>query len=316
MRVTLPGEARLPELRIRQEEVTLVEREAETPAEVDALVALDIVGAVAADRHVVLDLPARCLGDATLRSRVDVSVVVVGPTPLDEHIAARALAETGLDAGAGTAEPPGAGPGGPVPPWLLGCGRSGGAPAAAALALAMSRFATAGEGGRPRVLPAVLPSLSRQEATRVVEGDRTARTLAAGIAVLAAMRVAGRTPRAEAVDPRAYAAELGTECAAARQADQREAGDRLHDLADELQGIRDGSKPDACDLVDAPRLEEWQHATREVRILVGRVYGHPDIPDGKRIRTSDLYACGEGWARTLSRYYRLGTPARGGFASF
>ncbi len=95
-----------------------------------------------------------------------------------------------------------------------------------------------------------------------------------------------------------------------RQPDQREAGDRLHDLADELQGIRDGTKPVPDDLADAPRLEGWRTTSREVRILTGRVYGHPNIPDGRRITTSDLYASdGKSWARSMSRYYRLGSPA-------
>lgn len=44
-------------------------------------------------------------------------------------------------------------------------------------------------------------------------------------------------------------------------------------------------------------------------MLRGRVYGHPDIEDGSRITTSHLAAidgAGAEWARTMSRYYRLG----------
>ncbi|MDE3747825.1 DUF6634 family protein [Methylobacterium komagatae] len=310
VRITLPGEAHLPERRYRLDEVTVAEREAGTVGEADALVAGEI--AAAAGRHVILDLPGSCLADPALRARIDAPVMVVGPTPLDEHMAALALADDGAEAGAGPPEAGGAVPRGPAPAWLLGCGRSGGAPAAGAFALAMARLAT-GTSARPRrVLPAVLPGLSRSEAARVIEGDRTARTLAAGVPLLAALRIVARNPRADAVDPRAYAVALGAEFAAARQPDQREAGDRLHDLADELQGIRDGAKPTADDLADVPRLEDWRPATREVRILTGRVYGHPSIPDGRRITTSDLYASDMlTWARTTSRYYALGSPAPG-----
>ena len=299
VRITLPGEARLPGRRYRLDEIAVAEHDVATAAEAGRLVTDEI--AAAAGGHVILDLPGRCLVDAALRARIDVPVIVVGPTPLDEHMAARALADDGAQADAGAA-----------PPWLLGCGRGGGTPAASAFAAAMGRLAVQAEAGQARVLPAVLPALSRAEATRVIEGDRSARTLAAGLPLLAALRIAARDPHAEAVDPEAYAAALGLEFAAARQPDQREAGDRLHDLADELQGIRDGIKPSADDLADAPRLEGWRSTTREVRILTGRVYGHPSIPDGRRIMTSDLYASDmASWARTASRYYRLSAPASG-----
>ncbi|GJE38032.1 hypothetical protein [Methylobacterium persicinum] len=308
VRITLPGEAHLPERHYRLDEVAVAEHDAATVCEADPLIAGEI--AAAADRHVILDLPGPCLADAALRARIDVPVMVVGPTPLDEHMAACTLADVGAEADADRPEPAGAVPGGPAPPWLLGCGRGGGTPAGAAFTAAMARLAVG--AGPLRVLPTVLPSLSRAEAARVIEGDRTARTLAAGVPLLAALRLVAENPHAEAVDPEAYAAALGAEFAAARQPDQREAGDRLHDLADELQGIRDGAKPTAADLADVPRLEEWRPTTREVRILTGRVYGHPSIPDGRRITTSDLYASDMlTWARTTSRYYTLGSPAPG-----
>lgn len=313
IRITLPGEAPLPERRYRPDEVTVAEHAFATAGEAYAPLADEIAAAAAAGGHVILDLPERCLADVALRSRIDVAVMVVGPTPLDEHMAACALVDAGAGIGAGTpdAGSPDAGcTVRPAPLWLLGCGRGGGAPAATAFAAAMARLAIGAAAGRPRVLPAILPAMSRSEAARVAEGDRTARTLAAGLPVLAAVRLAAADPRADAVDPQAYATALGLEFAAARQPDQREAGDRLHDLADELQAIRDGTKPVPDDLADAPRLEGWRTTSREVRILTGRVYGHPNIPDGRRITTSDLYASdGKSWARSMSRYYRLGSPA-------
>lgn len=300
LRVTLPGEAGLPRKRIRPDEVTLVELDVTA---VDGL-AHEVAGVVAGPGHVVLDLPARCLADTELRRRIDVPVMVVGPSPLDEHMAAFAL--PGIESGVTGI------PDGPPPVWLLGCGRAGGTAAAGAFAVAMRRLAVAEGSPAWRVLPVAVPSLSRLEATRVTEGDRTARTLEAGLPLLAALRIVSGAPRADAVNPRAYAEALVRNFTAARQPDRREAGERLRDLADELQGIADGAKPDGDDLAEAPRLEGWRTRTREVRILTGRAYGHPDIPDGRRITTSDLYASdGATWARTMSRYWRLGTPAAG-----
>ncbi|MGT2488215.1 hypothetical protein ACU4GA_24280 [Methylobacterium oryzae CBMB20] len=135
IRVTLPGEACLPERRYRPEEVTVAEHAVASAGEADALLADEIAAAAAAGGHVILDLPERCLADGALRSRIDVAVMVVGPTPLDEHMAACALADAEAGIGAGTPDAGLHDPGGtvrPAPLWLLGCGRSGGSPAAAA----------------------------------------------------------------------------------------------------------------------------------------------------------------------------------------
>ncbi|CAA2158998.1 hypothetical protein MBRA_04239 [Methylobacterium brachiatum] len=126
VRITLPGEAHLPERHYRLDEVAVAEHDAATVCEADPLIAGEI--AAAADRHVILDLPGPCLADAALRARIDVPVMVVGPTPLDEHMAACTLADVGAEADADRPEPAGAVPGGPAPPWLLGCGRGGGTP--------------------------------------------------------------------------------------------------------------------------------------------------------------------------------------------
>ncbi|MFC6747629.1 hypothetical protein ACFQFG_26030 [Methylobacterium persicinum] len=198
-------------------------------------------------------------------------------------------------------------------PWLLGCGRSGGASAADAFGRVMRGHEALVPGrGRVRTLPMVVPAFGRGEAQRIAEGDRTSRSLVASVALLAALRAAAEEPRADAVDPAAYAAALGVDAEQARSPDEREAGDRLRDLADELQGIRDQVKPTPDDLQGAPRLERWRSATRSVRVLTGDVYGHPNFPDGRRITTSDLYASdGRRWARTLSRYFVLGHPDAG-----
>ena len=91
------------------------------------------------------------------------------------------------------------------------------------------------------------------------------------------------------------------------------AGDvvRLEALLRDLKRILAGVGPSAADLAGAPRLHPFTIATTEVWCLEGRVDAHL-VRDGPDIRTSDLWAFApdEGWARTLSRFYRLG-PVEG-----
>lgn len=62
------------------------------------------------------------------------------------------------------------------------------------------------------------------------------------------------------------------------------------------------------DLEGAPLIDDWVVAGDAEPCLIGRVTGHPTIRDGRLISTSLLLAISvqEGWARTLSRFYRLG----------
>ncbi|TXH35605.1 MAG: hypothetical protein E6Q98_15025 [Rhodospirillaceae bacterium] len=85
---------------------------------------------------------------------------------------------------------------------------------------------------------------------------------------------------------------------------------RLEALTADLRRILEGEGPTAADLKDAPFLNGWQHATRPLTCLTGMVEGHPDLGTGRYIRTSVLWSIdpAEGWARTFSRFYRLGKP--------
>lgn len=78
---------------------------------------------------------------------------------------------------------------------------------------------------------------------------------------------------------------------------------------DQLVG---GAPPDPDDLAAAPILHGWRRVIVPVAeaALVGRVSGHPRLPSS-RIVTSRLLALdgAAGWARTLSRLYRLGPSA-------
>jgi hypothetical protein len=66
----------------------------------------------------------------------------------------------------------------------------------------------------------------------------------------------------------------------------------------------------AEELANAPRLEQWHPALVGARLcLCGTVTGHPGLGTGP-ITTSMLMALSEDltWARTVSRFYRLGRP--------
>lgn len=70
--------------------------------------------------------------------------------------------------------------------------------------------------------------------------------------------------------------------------------------------------PSEADLAAAPRLDLWRPllSPSGVPILGGHVTGHPLLGE-TTITTSPLIALDAdvGWARTLSRWYALGTPA-------
>lgn len=81
----------------------------------------------------------------------------------------------------------------------------------------------------------------------------------------------------------------------------------------EAARIAAGFVPGETELADAPLLSNWVAEAPfggNLR-LIGMVSGHPSIPDGwcttSVVRAADVDA---GWARTVSRYYRLG-PQRG-----
>lgn len=88
---------------------------------------------------------------------------------------------------------------------------------------------------------------------------------------------------------------------------------KLEALSVDLRLILDGYEPSEHQLDDAPLLNNWRIVPAPFRVLVGEVTGHPKLADGE-IATSQLFMVEDGktWARTFSRYYRLGTMARRG----
>lgn len=89
--------------------------------------------------------------------------------------------------------------------------------------------------------------------------------------------------------------------------DERGIGDRLRELADDIEAIEEGIAPSQQDLLSAPVLTGWSKVAHQVPVIAGFVAGHPSIKN--LIMTSQVYASdGQTWARTLSRWYRLGRP--------
>lgn len=85
-------------------------------------------------------------------------------------------------------------------------------------------------------------------------------------------------------------------------------------LFDDLRQLDDGTLDISSVLADAPALSDhklvlgWSHA------LSGVVHGHPRLPDGNKVVTSQLFFLDPqlGLARTMNRWYRLGGAVRQG----
>lgn len=87
---------------------------------------------------------------------------------------------------------------------------------------------------------------------------------------------------------------------------------RLERLLADLKAMRNGRAPSGPELAEAPILDRYLQGVRPVPCLVGEASGHPTLQGvGRLIYTSDLWvhAPEAGWARTLSRWYRLGRMA-------
>lgn len=83
----------------------------------------------------------------------------------------------------------------------------------------------------------------------------------------------------------------------------------LRALADDLERLS-MFVPSFEDLDGAPVLSEWRLGCRTANCLVGNVVGHPLLGD-REVVTSELFAIDPPgrWARSASRFYRLGEAA-------
>jgi hypothetical protein len=80
---------------------------------------------------------------------------------------------------------------------------------------------------------------------------------------------------------------------------------RLRSLADDLEAVANGQVAEHPPAL----MTSWSFATRAAPCLVGHTFGHPNIDDGRRAYTSEVYYVDPSrrLARTLSRWYRLGS---------
>ena len=86
---------------------------------------------------------------------------------------------------------------------------------------------------------------------------------------------------------------------------------RLRGLADDLENLALGKFPSTERLGEAPLLDGFVPVMTQRVALTGYSTVHPLLPGKERlITTSDAWMLNPlaGWARTLSRLYRLGTP--------
>lgn len=86
---------------------------------------------------------------------------------------------------------------------------------------------------------------------------------------------------------------------------------RLRALADDCDRLELGRPVSPILLQSAPLLEGWVPAlTAQGLHLIGQASGHPRQGDRMVMTTPLWFADPDGnWVRTLSRFYRLGTPA-------
>ena len=86
----------------------------------------------------------------------------------------------------------------------------------------------------------------------------------------------------------------------------------LENLLADFRRVEDNDLPTREEIAGAPFLDDYVIDTREMPCLLGLVTGHPRIGPGP-VTTSQIWMfAGElGWARTLSRLYRLGRPYDG-----
>jgi hypothetical protein len=86
--------------------------------------------------------------------------------------------------------------------------------------------------------------------------------------------------------------------------------DRLTKLLRDIRDLRPGEMPHSAELRAAPFIEKWSYSFLPACCIAGSVRGHLVLGNLARVHTSALIHIDpeRGWARTWSRYYRLGVP--------
>lgn len=86
--------------------------------------------------------------------------------------------------------------------------------------------------------------------------------------------------------------------------------DTMRRVLRDLEDLESGALDTAKIMTKAPLLEDHRLVLGWCHAMKGIVTGHPLLPDGNEVVTSQLIYMNPdiGLARTLSRWYRLGTP--------
>jgi hypothetical protein len=87
---------------------------------------------------------------------------------------------------------------------------------------------------------------------------------------------------------------------------------RLKALSADMERVLEGILPEAIATEEPPLLDRWILGNTLAPCLVGLSTGHPTLVGANRaIATSNVWLMSDDmtWARTLSRWYRLGRPA-------
>jgi hypothetical protein len=82
----------------------------------------------------------------------------------------------------------------------------------------------------------------------------------------------------------------------------------LTKLLCDIRGAQKGDIPTAINVGDAPTIDDWSYGLIPAQCLAGFVRQHPALGNHTPIHTSQLLFIDptRSWARTWSRYYRLG----------
>ncbi|HWA80135.1 MAG TPA: DUF6634 family protein [Acetobacteraceae bacterium] len=164
----------------------------------------------------------------------------------------------------------------------------------------------------PMVLPWTLPLFTRPALRGLMIGQLPP-PLAASCRILAiaALTLAEGSPE-ELLMPRTLEARMPDELKARYRGEDRDLAEKVQGLAADLALIGNGEAPSRSDLLGAPVLQGWSEVPFAATRLTGRGSGHPRLGNPDNLTTSMAVVINEpeGWARTLSRYYRLGRPAR------
>lgn len=88
---------------------------------------------------------------------------------------------------------------------------------------------------------------------------------------------------------------------------------RLESALTDFDRLTAGEAPDRHELASAPLLTHWRRTMIPAiePALIGRVSDHPKLAGQRTAVTSRLLLLDQaaGWARTVSKTYRLGRPA-------